>query len=140
MHDAAVQVNLIGLLSLGEDLLGAVALLGWEDGVCFGGGDGERALDGAEFVFFDEAGGLLLDWWVDTWVVWRDKGGGREGGSRWMGDESDRDSFSASHEPDHIFGTLEDISYSLEISLYSWLCLGLTKQYPTAPIFLYPFS
>lgn len=35
-----VQVDLVWLADLGQDLLGLVALLGREDGVCLGGGDG----------------------------------------------------------------------------------------------------
>lgn len=54
--DAAVQVDLVRLLRREQDLLGPVALLRWEDLVCFRGGDGERAGDGGQLGFLDEGG------------------------------------------------------------------------------------
>lgn len=54
MLDAAVQVDLVGLACLDENLLALVALVGREDGVGLGGGDGQRALDGGELLLGDE--------------------------------------------------------------------------------------
>ena len=56
MHNSTIQVNLVWLLGLNQDFFGLVTLLGGEDLVGFGGGDGEGSFDGAEFGFFDEAG------------------------------------------------------------------------------------
>lgn len=53
---ARVQGDLVGLLGLLEDLLGLVALLRREDFVRLGGGNGQRAADGAELFLGDEAG------------------------------------------------------------------------------------
>lgn len=54
MRDAREEVDLVGLAGLAEDLLGAVALVGGEDLVRLGGGDGERAGDGGQLVLLDE--------------------------------------------------------------------------------------
>ncbi len=54
--DLRVEVDLVGLADLLEDLLGAVALLGGEDGVGLGGRDGQWARDGLELVLVDERG------------------------------------------------------------------------------------
>lgn len=59
MGDAAVQIDLVGLLGLHEQFFRTVTFLGWEDLVGFGCGDGEWAGYGEEFVFFDEAGDVL---------------------------------------------------------------------------------
>ena len=77
MHDAAIQRDLVGLLGLHENLLGGVALGGWEDLVGFGGGDGEGAGYGGELGFFDEPGRVL----VCLWQVGRawDRGDAYEG-------------------------------------------------------------
>lgn len=56
MHDARKQVDLVGLATLLEDLLAAVALLAGEDGVGLGGGDGQRALETAQLVLLDKGG------------------------------------------------------------------------------------
>lgn len=55
VHDAAIQVDLVSLLSLGEDHLRLVTLLGGEDLVGFRGCDGKRTRDCREFGFFDKA-------------------------------------------------------------------------------------
>jgi len=56
VDDLGVEVDLVGLADLLEDLLGAVALLGGEDGVGLGGRDGQGACDGLELVLLDERG------------------------------------------------------------------------------------
>lgn len=62
------QVNLVRLLGLGEDLFRLVALLSWEDGVRLGGGDGQGATDGGQFILFDKGRvGAVAD--VDTILV-----------------------------------------------------------------------
>lgn len=53
---SAEQVNLIRLPDLLQDLLGLVALLGWEDGVRLRGGDGQWAGDGSQLVLIDKGG------------------------------------------------------------------------------------
>lgn len=66
--DARVQSNLVGQASLEEDLLGLVALLGGEDLVCLGGGDGQGTGDGGELLLVDEGGvGHVAD--VDAVLV-----------------------------------------------------------------------
>lgn len=52
--DLRVQVDLVGVAGFLENLLGPVALLGGEDGVGLGGGDGQRPGDGRELVLVDE--------------------------------------------------------------------------------------
>lgn len=52
----AEQVDLVGLSDLPQDLLGLVTLLGWEDLVRLGGGDGKRAGDGSQLVLVDKGG------------------------------------------------------------------------------------
>lgn len=54
MHDARVQVDLVGLANFLEDLLAAVALLAGEDGIGLGGGDGQRSLKAAELVLVNK--------------------------------------------------------------------------------------
>lgn len=54
VHDAAVQVDLVGLAALGQDLLRLVALLGREDLVRLGGGDGQRRLEARQLLLVDE--------------------------------------------------------------------------------------
>lgn len=54
MGDARVEVDLVVLAGLLQDLLGLVALLGREDVVRLGGGDGERARDGGQLVLLNE--------------------------------------------------------------------------------------
>lgn len=56
MRNARVQVDLEGLARLDEDLLGLVALLGGEDGVSLGCGNGQRAREGGELVLLDVGG------------------------------------------------------------------------------------
>lgn len=56
VDDVAVQVDLVGLAGLLQDLLGLVALLGGEDLVGLGGGDGQRTRDGGQLVLVDEGG------------------------------------------------------------------------------------
>lgn len=48
------EVDLVGLLGLGENLLRLVALLGREDGVGLGGGNGKGAGDGCELFLLDK--------------------------------------------------------------------------------------
>lgn len=43
--NAGIQVDLVGQAEVLEDGFGFVALLGWEDGVCLGGGDGQGSLN-----------------------------------------------------------------------------------------------
>lgn len=54
VDNAGEQVDLVWLLGLDKDLFGCVALLGGEDLIGFGGGDGEGSSDGAEFILFNE--------------------------------------------------------------------------------------
>jgi hypothetical protein len=54
VRDAGVEVDLVGVAGFLENLFGLVALLGREDLVGLGGGDGERAGDGRELVLLDE--------------------------------------------------------------------------------------
>lgn len=56
MLDTRVEGDLVGQAGLLEDLLGLVALLGGEDGIRLGGGDGQGARDGGELVLVDERG------------------------------------------------------------------------------------
>jgi hypothetical protein len=55
VHDARVQVDLVWVARRLEDLFGLVALLGREDGVGLGGGNGQRPGHGCELVLVDEA-------------------------------------------------------------------------------------
>jgi len=52
--DTAVQVDLVWQAEVLEDLLGLVALLGREDGIGLGGGDGQWAFHVAQLVALDE--------------------------------------------------------------------------------------
>lgn len=52
----AEQVDLVRLPDLPQDLLGLVTLLGREDLVRLGGGDGKRAGDGSQLVIVDKGG------------------------------------------------------------------------------------
>lgn len=54
--DATVQVDLVGETGLLEDNFRFVTLLGGENLVGLGGGDGEGSTDGLEFIGFDERG------------------------------------------------------------------------------------
>lgn len=54
MDDAAVEVDLVGLAGLLQDLLGLVALVGGEDLVRLGGGDGQGPGDGGQLLLLDE--------------------------------------------------------------------------------------
>ncbi len=54
MHNTTEQIDLVGLLSLNEDFLGAVPFLGWEDLVCLGGGNAQGSSDGRELRFVDK--------------------------------------------------------------------------------------
>jgi len=54
MGHTAVQIDLVRLFGLNEDSLRLVALLSWENLVCFCGSDGERSSDGSELGFLDE--------------------------------------------------------------------------------------
>lgn len=56
VRNARVQVDLEGLARLDEDLLRLVALLGREDGVSLGGGNGQRAGESGELVLLDVGG------------------------------------------------------------------------------------
>jgi hypothetical protein len=56
VRNARVQVKLEGLARLDENLLGLVALLGREDGVSLGSGNGQRAGEGSELVLLDVGG------------------------------------------------------------------------------------
>ena len=68
MHDATVQVDLVRLAALGQDLLGLVALLGGEDLVRLGGGDGQRRLEALQLLLVDERG-VGEEAALDVWVV-----------------------------------------------------------------------
>lgn len=52
--DAAEKVDLVRLADLLQNLLGLVALFGWEDLVRLRGGDGQGAGDGSELVLIDK--------------------------------------------------------------------------------------
>jgi hypothetical protein len=52
--DLREQVDLIGMAGLLENLLGPVALLVREDGIGFGGRDGQRPRDGGELILLNE--------------------------------------------------------------------------------------
>lgn len=78
MLNTRVKVNLVRQFRVLEDFLGLVALLGREDLVSLGGGDGEGTGDGGEFRFFDEGG---------------------------VGDVADVDAFALGHVADDVFGT-----------------------------------
>lgn len=54
VNDLGVQVDLVRKTLLLEDLLGLVALLGGEDGIGLGGGNGERAVDAGDLLLVDE--------------------------------------------------------------------------------------
>lgn len=54
MLNAGVEVDLVRLLQILEDLFRFVALLGREDLICLGSGDGKRAFDVFELVRADE--------------------------------------------------------------------------------------
>jgi len=56
VDNTTVQVDLVWLLSLNQDCFGLVTLIGGEDLVGLGGGDGEGPFDGTEFIFFDKPG------------------------------------------------------------------------------------
>lgn len=56
VHGLGVEVDLVGEAALGEDLLGLVAVLGGEDLVRLGGGDGEGSLEAGELVLVYERG------------------------------------------------------------------------------------
>lgn len=51
---AGEEVDLVRLLGLDENLLGLVALLGGENAVRLGGGNGQRAGDGGELILVDK--------------------------------------------------------------------------------------
>lgn len=98
MLDVAVQVHLVRHSRLLQDALAGVALVGGEDGVGLGGGDGQRARDGAQLGFVDEgrvrrvagvgAGGGAADVAEEAGDVLggvrgeRERGGGGEGPCR----------------------------------------------------------
>jgi hypothetical protein len=56
VFNVRVQVDLEGLASLNEDLLGTVSQVGGEEVVDLSGGNGERSLDGLELILLDERG------------------------------------------------------------------------------------
>lgn len=56
VRNARVQVDLERLARLDEDLLRLVALLGREDGVSLGGGNGQRAGESGELLLVDVGG------------------------------------------------------------------------------------
>ena len=113
MNHSAVQIDLVGLLGLNEDSLRLVALLSWENLVCFCGSDGERSSDGSELGFLDERG---------------------------VSDVSDINAFSFWQEADGVFCSLFAKSVSRERKSKKSKPERHTKQYPTLPIFLKPCS
>lgn len=59
MRNTTEQIDLISSTDFLEDLLCFMSLFDGEDWVGFGGCDGERSGDGADFVFFGETWGVL---------------------------------------------------------------------------------
>lgn len=118
---AGVEVDLVRHVYAGQDLLRPVALVGGEDLVRLGGGDGQGARDGGELVLVDE-GGVCDETSLDAALVVAD---------------DVLESAVVSSESNTVSRGRETSSEERQ----RWGDKRHTfppKQYPTAPIFLKP--